>query len=120
MLASIAPEMFQWKFGEAFPGVTQLSVLKVASDGTARELVWQLSDLPAGSCALFDAAGNGSELSVDDTCDGVPDRTVAAVETPFAELPPSVLAVVQDPSVLVGRSPFPGSVRVSRHALLRG
>ncbi len=103
LLASSTPGVFEWKFIEAFPGPIQLSVVKIETDGTARELLWSLADLAAGACAHFDSAGTGADLQVDDNCDGTVDRVIAGRETPFTEVAPEVLKLRQDPELQVGR-----------------
>jgi hypothetical protein len=106
LAAANVPGRLTWKTLDA-TGATQLSLVKIAADGTARELLWRVDNLPAGGCAGFDLAGSGIELQIDDNCDGTVDRTLAASETPFTELPPQVLAVRQDPEVFVARPTKP-------------
>ena len=77
------------------------------ADGTAAELLWRLDSIAAGACLRFDATAGGESLEIDDNCDGTVDRTLAAQRTDFSELPPAVLAVRQEPEILVGRPAKP-------------
>jgi hypothetical protein len=99
-----------WKATDAV-GSTQLSFMKIASDGTARELLWRVDGLGVGAMASFSTMGSGNQLRIDDNGDGTVDRTLSAEETPFTELAPELVSVRQDTEVLVGRPPKPCRVQ---------
>ena len=96
-----------WKMAAPLTGEGQFSVALIRADGTARELLWRIGDLPAGACVIYDANGGTELAGVDANGDGTPERTVVAQGTDFTELPPEVLVVRQDPEVLVGRPSKP-------------
>ena len=79
----------------------EIGVLDVGPGGTGRLLRWALSELASGAC-LHHTPGSQS-LEVDETCDGIGDRSLSAVASEIAELAPQVIAVVQDTTVKTGR-----------------
>ncbi len=91
----------EWEFSAA--GAGQLSLLAVADDGTAEELRWPAAGIPAGACARYTFDGGDGLLEIDDDCNGLVDRTLAATLTASAEEALTVLAARQDPQVLLGR-----------------
>jgi hypothetical protein len=96
----------RWKASEAV-GPSGISVMFVKSDGDARELRWSPGAQPAGTVLVYDPEKPGEELSVDSDGDGVTEQVLAASGSDIAELPPEVVAVLQDPEVLVGRPSEP-------------
>jgi hypothetical protein len=96
-----------WKLAAPLAGEGQFSVALIRADGTARELLWRIGDLPAGACVIFDANGGNELAGIDANGDGTPEQTVAAQGLNFTELPPEVLVVMQDPEVKVGRPSKP-------------
>ena len=105
-LVSASHGRIRWEAGEAAGGAT-LSALLVKADGTARELRWATGALPAGAKLTYDPATPGAELSVDGDGDGAAEHTVTALIDDFRELPPAVVAVLQDPEIFVGRPARP-------------
>ncbi len=97
---------FTWKTSAA-TGATQLSLMKINANGTGRELLWRVDNLPAGGIASFDLSGPNNDLQIDDNGDGIVDRTLAASPTDFTELPPQLLVVRQDAELHVGRPSKP-------------
>jgi hypothetical protein len=92
-----------WSVSDALPGETRVAVLQSRADGTGRQLVWTLTDLPAGACLKFSTSGTGTSLAVDENCDGTPETVVSAAVQDFTEAPPAALAVRQDPFLHLGR-----------------
>ena len=106
-LAAKVPGVVRWRVVDGVTGEAQFNVQLIREDGTARELLWRISDLPAGAVVIFDPAAGGEVASVDENGDGVAERTVAAAGTDFTELPPEVMLVMQDPEVFVARPSRP-------------
>jgi hypothetical protein len=96
--------VFEWQLTNDLPAA-RLSLALVGTNGTAQQLHWALSGLPAGACVRHVA---GSELLLVDTdCNDTVDAGVAATATLVAERPPALLSVIQDPLVQSGRPPRP-------------
>jgi len=108
-LVAAEPGVFIWKLAGSLVGEAQFNLQIVRADGTARELLWRVSDLPAGACVIYDARSGNELARMDENGDGTPEHTVAATGTNFTELAPEVLAVRQDPEVKVARPPKPCS-----------
>jgi hypothetical protein len=106
-LAAGGSGVVRWTVREGLVGEAQFSVQLIRNDGTAREVLWRISDLPAGTVVTFDPNAVGELAVVDENGDGVAERTVVATGTDFTELPPQVLMVMQDPEVKVARPPKP-------------
>jgi hypothetical protein len=102
-MVSATTGIFEWRFSSAVPGATQLSVMMLAADGTGRDVLWDLSDIPAGTVVRFDPGGTGADAQIDDNGDGTSDRLLGGLVRPFTEAPPTVLMVRQDPEVKFGR-----------------
>ena len=62
-----------------------------------------MPSLPAGACLRADLTGPAPLLDLDESCDGSVETSLVPAVEPIAEAAPSVLAVVQDEQVLVGR-----------------
>ncbi|MCF7730949.1 MAG: carboxypeptidase regulatory-like domain-containing protein, partial [Akkermansiaceae bacterium] len=95
--------IIEWRFDTALAGATQLSVMILAADGTGREILWDLADIPAGTVVRFDPSGTGTDIQIDENGDGTGDRLLGGQVTPFTEAPPTVLMVRQDPEIKFGR-----------------
>jgi hypothetical protein len=106
-LAAKLPGVVRWRVVSAVTGEAQFNAQLIRDDGAARELLWRISDLPAGALVIFDPAAASELASVDENGDGVAERTVAATGTDFTELPPEVMMVMQDPEVHVARPSRP-------------
>ncbi|MEO8425619.1 MAG: Ig-like domain-containing protein, partial [Verrucomicrobiota bacterium] len=96
--------VFKWTVTNTAPSV-QLAALLIGTNGTARQFRWTVANPPAGSCYSFAVADASGALLVDSNCDGTPESSLPATIQNVAELPPQVVAVLQDPSVHAGR-PF--------------
>jgi len=95
--------VLQWHADATGDSSAELCALVVADDGTARLVSWQGVNLPAGAVARFDPASGDAFLQIDANADGTFEATVAGSQTQVAELPPSVIAVIQDTDVNSGR-----------------
>ncbi|MEX0330624.1 MAG: tandem-95 repeat protein [Puniceicoccaceae bacterium] len=103
LIASARSGIFTWTFSEAPPGPVDVGVWIVNDDGTTGELVWRLDAIQAGTCLRYDATSGTGVLDIDTDCDGTIDSTLTTTLSNIVELPPTVIAVRQDPEVLVGR-----------------
>ncbi|MEX0326383.1 MAG: Ig-like domain-containing protein, partial [Puniceicoccaceae bacterium] len=103
LIASARSGIFTWTFTEASSGPVDVGVWIVNDDGTTGELVWRLDTVEAGVCLRYDATSGSGILDIDTDCDGTIDSTLATSLANIGELPPTVIAVRQDPEVLVGR-----------------
>jgi hypothetical protein len=102
-MVSATTGIFEWRFASSLPGSTQLNVMILAADGSGREILWDLSDISAGTVVRFDLGGTGADAQIDDNGDGTSDRLASGQVTPFTEAPPTVLMVRQDPEIKFGR-----------------
>ncbi len=82
-------------------GDATVSALRLGTNGTAQLATWSLRQIGGG--AVVDIDPTTSTAAIDDNADTAADRTVSGVLTPVAELPPAVLAALQEPSVNTDR-----------------
>jgi hypothetical protein len=97
---------FVWTFTNG-PPAADLAVLLVSTQGTARQLRWNIPTPPTNATYRFTLADPTESLQVDLLSDGSIDATQVPGVTVVQELPPSVLAVEQDLYVLAGRPSSP-------------
>ncbi|MBL9167133.1 MAG: carboxypeptidase regulatory-like domain-containing protein [Verrucomicrobiales bacterium] len=83
----------------------ELAATVLSGDGTGRQLRWDISNPPANAVYRFGPDFSGTELQVDLNNDGTFESSLAGIVSPVVEVPPSVIAVEQDVSILAGR-PF--------------
>lgn len=83
-------------------GAFEVAVLALGTDGTGRLLRFALPATPAGTCLRL-APEAPETLRVDEGCDGSVERSVPASGDDVAEVPPRVLAAIQDVDVAAGR-----------------
>ncbi|MBI1176201.1 hypothetical protein GC207_02040, partial [bacterium] len=95
-----------WTFTNGPPSA-DIAVLLVNTNGTARRLSWAIDSPPVDALYSFSLADTNGALRVDLLSDGFIDSSLAATETSVTELPPMVLAVEQDFSVVAGRPSLP-------------
>jgi hypothetical protein len=96
--------VFEWRPEVAVPAA-ELALALLETNGTAQHLRWSVANVPARACLRFDAGDPSGQLLIDNNCDGTNESAVAASLSTVNELPPTMISVRQDPSVLVGR-PF--------------
>jgi len=96
--------VFEWRPDAAVPAA-ELVLALVETNGTARQLRWNVSGLPTGACVRYDASDPAHRLLIDHNCDGQSETTLAASVSTTNELPPAMISVRQDPSVHAGRPP---------------
>ena len=94
--------VFKWQTASAVPSA-ELSVLATDETGHATRIAWNVSNVPAGACFLYQPSAGDALLQVDANCDGTIDGTLAGSSVPFTESAPQLIAVAQDISVLAGR-----------------
>ena len=95
-------QVFEWRVTNSI-AAAQLSLALITTNGTARRLTWSLSNLVAGACVRFAASDPAGLLLVDLNCDGTPEASLVPASILVNELPPAVIATLQDPSVPAGR-----------------
>ncbi|MCL4787023.1 MAG: carboxypeptidase regulatory-like domain-containing protein, partial [Verrucomicrobia bacterium] len=98
--------LFRFRFTNA-PAVGDASLLVLGTNGSGRLLRWNIPTPDPNTCFTFDPASLDSSLVADLNCDGSPDSLIAGTSNAVLELPPTVLAVLQDTNVNVGRPPAP-------------
>lgn len=105
VLAGNVEPTVRWRLTNAVPGL-RVTRLRVGTDGTGEQGEASLGALTAGTCAVMTAAG----LGADPDCDGDADGAVTGfTKVAVRELPPRVVKVMQDPTVLAGRPGRPCS-----------
>ncbi len=92
----------QWRFTEEV-AQAEVSLVDVGTNGLGRTLRWQLDAPSTNACYRFVTGGASDALIVDLDCNGESDASIAATIVPLQESAPSVLAVLQDLTVLSGR-----------------
>lgn len=100
--------VFTWTFTNA-PASADMAVLIVGTNGQAQELRWQVANPPPTAIYRFALSSAPPSLQADTNGDGTVDLTLAAAQTQVNELPPTMIAVQQDLTVLAGRPPMPCS-----------
>src|SRR5262249_39271136 len=107
-LAALAPTngVIEWRFTNA-RAQARLSLLPTFGNGAGAQNDWTSSNPPANACFRFDLTGTNTELAMDLGCDGTADSLIAGSVVSVVELPPDMLAVIQDPTVNVGRPRIP-------------
>ena len=75
----------------------------VGDDGLAEQLSWFIGSSPAGAVYSYDLGTSSGELAVDIDGDGLSEDSFVADVEPVSELPPEVIAVRQDVTVINGR-----------------
>jgi hypothetical protein len=83
--------------------VAEISVLALGGDGRGRLLRWTVQAPAAGACFRHAAGSEPPLLDVDETCDGVVDRSLVAAVQNVQERAPQILSIVQDTDVITGR-----------------
>ncbi|HKS37006.1 MAG TPA: Ig-like domain-containing protein, partial [Verrucomicrobiae bacterium] len=104
--AASLPDVIEWRPTNAVSQAV-LSVVQLGTNGTGRRLEWTLSNPPANTCFRFLPGDTNAVLLVDENCDGTAESTMAATVQPVTELPPTLIAVVQDITVQAGRPTRP-------------
>ncbi|MGV3772681.1 MAG: carboxypeptidase regulatory-like domain-containing protein, partial [Verrucomicrobiales bacterium] len=92
----------QWKATENV-GSAVFTVSIIQTNGIGTHWTWNVANVPNGSVYRFDPLNPGDGLMRDDNGDGVAEAYLAGTMAAIHELPPSVLAVVQDIDVSVSR-----------------
>ncbi len=98
--------VYTWTFTNA-PAVANMAVLIVSTNGSSRQLTWQVPNPPANAIYQFSLSDASQKLQVDTNGDGTIDKTLAPNPTTVNELPPSIITVQQDLSVVAGRPSNP-------------
>lgn len=98
--------VFEWRFTNAPPSA-RLGVLIVGTNGEARQLRWDIPSPSPSAVYRFGLNDPSEQLQVDLGADGNVDTVLAAVSANIAELPPTLLAVEQDLTVVAGRPARP-------------
>ena len=98
--------VFIWTFTNG-PPVADMAVLIVGTNGQARQLRWTVTAPPADAVYRFALSDPNASLQVDLGGDGTIDATLSPSQTLVNELPPSLVAVEQDLSVVAGRPSNP-------------
>ncbi len=93
----------RWRVTNAAPA--HLNVLQVGTNGIGQRFDWTVTR--EEGCFLWGLNPGGSALLEDATCTGTPGASLAGNATAVRELPPTLLSVRQDFSVLVGRADKP-------------
>lgn len=96
------PVLLNWTTPEAVNGLTLVALI-LRGDGEGRLVQWTIANSKAGALYQFDPNDSGSSLNVDSDGDGHADSTVAGTTSIINELPPTVVAVEQDLTVVAGR-----------------
>jgi hypothetical protein len=77
-LASADATKFEWMTSDSFSRTSAtIELLLVGPNGTAQMLVWQLPNPPPGTCFIYDAASAGTDLAIDNNCDGTIDGVLS-------------------------------------------
>ena len=95
-----------WTFTNG-PPTAQLGVLLVETNGTARQLLWNIAAPPVAARYRFAVADLNASLEIDLDGDGVVDSQQTAVLSVIRELPPQLIAVEQDLKIQSGRGSNP-------------
>jgi hypothetical protein len=95
-----------WTFTNA-PPRADIAVLIVGTNGQAQELRWQVPNPPVTAVYTFALSDPSFQLQIDTTGNGSVDQTLNPSQTTVKELPPSLVAVQQDLSVVAGRPSNP-------------
>ena len=101
--------VFKWTVTNTV-SFAEFAALLIGTNGTAKQFRWTVANPTAGSCysfAVSDAFVASVPLRVDTNCDGTPESSLPANIQNITELPPQLLTVLQDPSVLAGRPARP-------------
>lgn len=98
--------VYTWTFTNA-PAVANLAVLIVSTNGNSRQLTWQVPNPPTNAIYQFSLGDASQKLQVDTNGDGTIDKTLAPNQSSVNELPPSIITVQQDLSVVAGRPSNP-------------
>lgn len=98
--------VFSWTFTNG-PSSADLVVLLVDTNGQAEQLQWQLPNPPPTAIYHFSLANGAYQLQADTNGDGVIDQTIPANQLQVDELPPTLVAVQQDLTVVAGRPAVP-------------
>jgi concanavalin A-like lectin/glucanase superfamily protein/Big-like domain-containing protein/thrombospondin type 3 repeat protein len=104
--AASLPDAIEWRPTNAASQAV-LSVVQLGTNGTGRRLEWTLSNPSTSACFRFLPGDTNAVLLVDENCDGTAESTMAATVQPVTELPPTLIAVVQDITVQAGRPTRP-------------
>jgi hypothetical protein len=97
---------FAWTFTKG-PAAADIAVLLVHTNGTADQLRWKITGPVATASYRFDTSDGSQVLLVDLEQDGVIDQRLTPERTLVQELPPTLIAVEQDLTVVAGRPANP-------------
>ncbi|MGO9201638.1 MAG: LamG-like jellyroll fold domain-containing protein [Limisphaerales bacterium] len=100
--------VFTWTFTNG-PPLADMAVLLVETNGQAEQLRWQVPNPPVTAVYTFALSDPTQRLQADTNGDGVVDFALAPLQTTVNELPPALVAVQQDLSVVAGR-PSPSCI----------
>ncbi len=100
--------VFTWTFTNG-PAAADMAVLIVNTNGQVQQLIWQVSHPPVTAIYQFSLSDPTQQLQVDSTGNGIIDSSLPATQSIVSELPPGVIAVQQDLTVVAGR-PDPSCV----------
>ena len=98
--------VFTWTFTNG-PPTADMAVLLVNTNGQATQLRWQVASPPVTAVYQFALTDPTQSLQVDTKGNGTIDQTLPATPTTVNELPPTLVAVQQDLTVVAGRSDRP-------------
>jgi hypothetical protein len=97
-----------WSFTNGPPSA-DMAVLEVSSNGQVEELRWQVANPPVTALYQFALSDPRQQLQVDTYGNGTINTTLAPSQSTVNELPPTLVAVQQDLTVVAGR-PSPACV----------
>ncbi|MGA2656274.1 MAG: LamG-like jellyroll fold domain-containing protein [Verrucomicrobiota bacterium] len=97
--------VFSWTFTNA-PPAADMSVVIFGTNGQGQSLRWTVSQPPPGTVYSYALSGPSGLLQVLGG-NGSANSTLNAVTNPVSELPPTLIAVQQDLSVVAGRPANP-------------
>jgi len=98
--------VFTWTFTNG-PPLADMAVLLVDTNGQAQQLRWQVPHPPVTAIYTFALSDPTQQLQADTNGDGVIDFALSPTQTTVHELPPTLVAVQQDLSVVAGRPSNP-------------
>ncbi len=98
--------VFTWTFTNG-PASADMAVLEVNTNGTVLELRWQVAAPPVKAIYQFALNDPTQKLQVDTLGNGAVDSTLPPSKSTVNELPPTLITVQQDLTVLAGRPSVP-------------
>lgn len=99
---------FTWTAREAI-GAAQVELLEVHADGNAVRRTWNVGPLTPGAVLRYSPGFGADVLAIDENGDEFPESTLPPALVAIRELPPRVIAAVQDLAVLYARPGEPKS-----------